>query len=267
MPTIYPICDRLAWSMLRTLAFFAYLVVLMVLTLLLFPMLGLVRAIGGSRAYDRAVGMITGGWARHLLWFGGVPVEVDRRGRPPREGPLCVVANHQGDADILLVVGFVPRLVGFIAKRELTHLPIISWWMRAMHCVFIERSSARQALAAIDRAVGRMRYGQAMILFPEGTRSRGRKMARFKPGSMKLAQDAEAPIMPVTIDGTYRLFEQRGVISPAPVRLTLHPIVPAETVSRLSRRELAARLEETIRAPLHPPNGRNRDDDPTAART
>jgi 1-acyl-sn-glycerol-3-phosphate acyltransferase len=236
--------------MLRTLAFFAYLVVLMMLTLLLFPLLWFLRAIGGSRAYDRAVGMITGGWARHLLWFGGVPVDVDRRARSPREGPLCVVANHQGDADILLVVGFVPRLVGFIAKRELTRLPVISWWMRAMHCVFIERSSARKALAAIDQAVGRIRHGQAMILFPEGTRSRGREMARFKPGSMKLAQDAEAPILPVTIDGTYRLFEQGGVITPARVRLTLHPIVPAGTVSRLSRRDLAARLEETIRAPL-----------------
>jgi 1-acyl-sn-glycerol-3-phosphate acyltransferase len=79
-----------------------------------------------------------------------------------------------------------------------------------------------------------------LTLFPEGTRSRGRGMARFKPGSMKLAQDAEAPILPVTIDGTYRLFEQRGVVA------------PTETVSRLSRRELAARLEETIREPLEP---------------
>lgn len=236
--------------MLRTLAFFAYLVVLMFLTLFLFPVLALVRATGGREAYGRAVGMITGGWARHLLWFGGVSVEVDRRARPPREGPLCVVANHQGDADILLVVGFVPRLVGFIAKRELTRVPIISWWMRAMHCVFIERGSARQALEAIDQAARRIRDGQAMILFPEGTRSRGRGMARFKPGSMKLAQDAEAPILPVTIDGTYRLFEQRGVITPARVRLTLHPIVPAETLARLSRRELASHLEETIREPL-----------------
>lgn len=236
--------------MLRTLAFFAYLAVLMVLTLFLFPVLSLIRAIGGRQARDRAIGMITGGWARHLLWFGGVPVELDRRARPPRSGPLCVVANHQGDADILLVVGFVPRLVGFIAKRELARLPIISSWMRAMHCVFIERGSRRQALAAIQQAVRRIRHGQAMILFPEGTRSQSRRMAEFKPGSMKMAQDAKAPILPVTIDGTYRLFEQRGVISPAPVRLTLHPVVSADTVSRLSRRELATHLEETIREPL-----------------
>lgn len=236
--------------MLRTVAFFAYLVVLMMLTLFVFPVLGLVRLFGGERAHDRALGMITGAWARHLLWFGGVPVEVDMRGRPPREGPLCVVSNHQGDADILLVVGFVPRLVGFIAKKELTRLPIISWWMRAMHCVFIERHSARQALAAIERAAGRIRAGQAMILFPEGTRSRSRRMADFKPGSMKLAKDAGAPVLPVTIDGTFRLFEERGVVTPAPVRLTLHKVVPARTVSRLSRRELAEHLQDTIRGPL-----------------
>jgi 1-acyl-sn-glycerol-3-phosphate acyltransferase len=236
--------------MLRTVAFFPYLGVLMMLTVLLFPAVGAVRLFADRAAHERFLRILTGAWARHLLWFGGVPVEVENRERPPATGPLCVVSNHQGDADILLVVGFVPRLVGFIAKRELTRVPIISWWMRAMHCVFLERASARQALEAIDRAVARIADGQAMILFPEGTRSRSRRMGSFRAGSMKLPKDAGAPVLPVTIDGTYRLFEQSGMIRPAPVKITFHPVVPAETVRSLSRRELAETLESTIRRPL-----------------
>lgn len=236
--------------MLRTIAFFPYLTVLMILTVLVFPAAGAVRLAGGRLAYERFLRRLTGAWARHLLWFGGVPVEVEARARVPASGPLCVVANHQGDADILLAVGYVPRLVGFIAKKELTRVPVISWWMRAMHCVFLERTSARQALQAIERAVARIADGQAMIIFPEGTRSKSRRMGTFKPGSMKLPKDAGAPILPVTIDGTFRLFEQSGVIRPAPVRITFHPVVPARTVRSLSRRELAEELEATIRTPL-----------------
>jgi 1-acyl-sn-glycerol-3-phosphate acyltransferase len=67
---------------------------------------------------------------------------------------------------------------------------------------------------------------------------------------MKLPKDAGAPVLPVTIDGTYRLFEQSGMIRPAPVKITFHPVVPAETVRSLSRRELAETLESTIRRPL-----------------
>jgi 1-acyl-sn-glycerol-3-phosphate acyltransferase len=236
--------------MFRTLAFFAYLTVLMVFTVFMFAPLLMVRLLGGRAAQESFIRILTGGWARHLLWISGVEVEVEQRGAPPVEQALCVVANHQGDADILMAVGFVPRLVGFIAKKELKKVPIISWWMQAMHCVFLERASARQALEAIDRAARRMREGQAMIIFPEGTRSRGKGMGRFKPGSMKLPQQAGAAVLPVTIDGTYRLFEETGRIRPRPVRIVFHPVVPADTVRRASRSELARVLKDTIEAPL-----------------
>ena len=228
-----------------------YLVILMMWTVPLFVPLVLVRLTGGREASERFTRILTGAWARHLLWFGGVRVEVERRGPPvPGNEVLCVVSNHQGDADILLAVGFVPRLVGFIAKRELKKLPVISWWMMAIHCVFLERSSARQALSVLAQAATKMQHGQAMIIFPEGTRSRSKQMGRFRPGAMKLPQDAGASILPITIDGTYRLFEESARITPRPVRMILHPVVPAEQVRRLTRKELAAALEERIASPL-----------------
>mgnify|MGYP006266272667 CR=1 FL=1 len=236
--------------MLRTVAFFAYLFPLMSLTTFLLPVVALVGLLGGDNARDRFLRITISAWARHLLWFGGVPVTVEERGRPPRTGPLCVVANHQGNADILLAVGFVPRLVGFIAKRELRTMPVIRSWMRAIHCVFLERSSARRALRALGEASRRMSAGRAMILFPEGTRSRGPRMSVFRAGSMKVIKDAAAPVLPVTIDGTFRLFEEEGRIRTVPVRLVFHPIVPAETVTRLGRRELADHLQRIIGEPL-----------------
>ncbi|MFP4011142.1 MAG: lysophospholipid acyltransferase family protein [Spirochaetaceae bacterium] len=239
--------------MLRTIAFFLYLGVVMLATVFFFPVLGLVGFFGGARARERYLWRLTSGWARHLLCVSGVPVEVRRLGDLPTERALCVVSNHQSAADILLVVGYVPRLLGFMAKRELKHVPVISWWMQATHCVFIERRSAAQALRAIDYAAQRIRDGQAMIVFPEGTRSRGRRMGLFKPGSMKLPKDAGAAILPVTIDGTYRLFEETGGIRPAPVRITFHPAVPGDKVMRLSRRELAEHLEAIIARPLEQP--------------
>jgi 1-acyl-sn-glycerol-3-phosphate acyltransferase len=236
--------------MLRTIAFASYFFPLMASTSMLFLPLALVRFVGGREASGDFVRILTGAWARHVLWAVGARVTVTQQGPSPRERILCVVSNHQGFADIPIAVGFVPRKVGFIAKQELARIPVMSWWMRAMDCVFLKRTSAQHALAVIRRAVDRMKHGRAMIVFPEGTRSRSRRMGSFKAGSMKLPKDAGAAVLPVTIDGTYRVFEEEGNIRPADITVTLHRVVPAETVRRLSRRELAELLQQRIARPL-----------------
>ena len=242
--------DMVCSCMLRTVAFIAYFFPLMASTTMLFIPLALVRLLGGVRAAGDFVRILTGAWARHVLWVVGARVTVRSEGPAPRERVLCVVSNHQGFADIPVAVGYVPRKVGFIAKQELTRLPVLSWWMRAMDCVFLKRTSAQHALRVIRRAVERMKGGRSMIVFPEGTRSRSRRMRSFKAGSMKLPKDAGAAVLPVTIDGTYRVFEEEGRIKPTEVSVTLHPVVPAETVGSLSRRELAELLQQRIARPL-----------------
>ncbi len=122
--------------------------------------------------------------------------------------------------------------------------------MKIFRCVFIDRGSVRRGVRAIDRAVENIRRGYPMLIFPEGTRSQSAKVGQFKGGSLKLAVESEATIVPVTIDGAYKVLEEGRKLRSAKTRLIIHSPLPFENYSSLRRRELADRLSSTISGPL-----------------
>lgn len=156
-------------------------------------------------------------------------VEVNGMSKLPEE-PVLFVANHQGLFDILLLLGYIDKPLGFIAKKEIKKLPIIASWMEQLKCVFIDRSNRRTALKVIEDGVESLQAGQSMVIFPEGTRSRGRTIQPFKSGSFRLATKANVPIVPLAIDGTYKILEQNeGKVQAAHVYLEVcDPIYPAQ---------------------------------------
>lgn len=205
-----------------------------------------------STAYEYAK-TVARVWAHHLLWLGRIEVDVYGLDNYPRGVPrICVVSNHQGYADILLLEAYLPDIGGFVAKQELKWVPVLSNWMRIFHCVFIDRRSVRRGTRAIDRAVSYVKQGFPMLIFPEGTRSHSKQMGRFRGGSLKLAVDSEATIVPVTIDGTFRVLEQNGRLQPARTTLTVHPPIEPEEYLDIRRGELATRLAHIISEPLNP---------------
>lgn len=148
------------------------------------------------------------------------------------------------------MVSVVPLPMGFVAKQELRRLPVISRWMDLIECSYIDRKDIRQSLRAIQQAQKSLESGQSMVIFPEGTRSKGREIGAFKPGSLKLAQKAGVPILPVAIDGSYHLYEERGRISATTVKVTIMPLIPAETVVEESSSDLMNRVFGDIRKAL-----------------
>jgi len=139
---------------------------------------------------------------------------------------MLFVSNHQGAFDIPLLLGFVPVLKGFVSKKENFRLPIVSTWMRLLGCIVIDRNDLRQSAGAIARGIRDLRAGRSLVIFPEGTRSKTGALRRFREGSFKLATRSGATIVPLTIDGSYRLLEgNRGRITPGTVRLHIHPPV------------------------------------------
>ena len=90
-----------------------------------------------------------------------------------------------------------------------------------------------------------------MVIFPEGTRSKCGQIGEFKAGSFKLATKAKVPIVPITIDGTYKLLEaNRGRIRPADVRVTIHPAIQTEGISREEEYALPERVKGIISSVL-----------------
>lgn len=161
--------------------------------------------------------------------------------------PVLFVANHQGLFDILVLLGYLEKPVGFIAKQEIKRIPIIRKWMEQLKCVFIDRSNRRTALKVIDDGVDSLKSGQSMVIFPEGTRSKGLEVGTFKSGSLRLATRAQVPIIPVAINGTYKMLEENGgKVKPAHVRLTIGKPIYPDQYKALKHNQLAIKLQTVI---------------------
>lgn len=170
----------------------------------------------------------------------------------PEEGPCVYVSNHQSYADILVLLNVIKHQTGFIAKEELASIPVFSKWILRIGSLFILRGDARESLKTISEGVDMIKDGYSLVIFPEGTRSRGGQMGEFKPGSLKLATKAKTVVVPLTINGSYKMYEEPGQITKnVTIEITVHK--PVDT-SQMDRKELAGlseNLEEIIKSALH----------------
>ncbi|WP_407270828.1 lysophospholipid acyltransferase family protein [Radiobacillus sp. PE A8.2] len=165
--------------------------------------------------------------SRNVIEKAGVNVHVTGQEKVPA-GPVLFVGNHQGLFDILVLLGYLGKPLGFIAKHEIKKLPIIPKWMELIHCVFIDRTDRRGAIQVINKGIENLEQGQSMVIFPEGTRSKGQALHPFKSGSLRLGTKAKVPIVPIAIEGTYKIMEQNnGRIKAAEVYVQIcDPIYP-----------------------------------------
>ena len=162
------------------------------------------------------------------------------------------MGNHQGNFDIPILLAYLDRPHGFVAKIETQKIPRIRSWMHYLHCVFLDRDNPRQAMGAIGEAAQTIQSGYPIILFPEGTRSRKDQMRSFQSGGLRLATKSEVPVVPLVINGSYRVMEAHGFwIHPAKVRLTILPPVAITGMSREEKKQLPSLLHDIIEQELN----------------
>lgn len=185
-------------------------------------------------------------WARRLLWAAGVKVTIQGAENIPKEAALFV-SNHQGNFDTPLMLSSPGPLKSMVAKIELTKLPGIRSWMAYFDCVFMDRSDPRQSLKCLTDAQHLLERGQSVVIFPEGTRSKGPAMGEFKPGALRCALKAEAPIVPVAIDGSYRAMEAHGFwIHPAHVHITILPPIITKGMEKDHTKVISEEVRQLI---------------------
>jgi len=189
-------------------------------------------------------------WARTTLLSTGSRVAVEGSENLPDHRNICFVSNHQGMFDIPLVLGFVGIPSGFIAKQELFKVTVLSHWMREIPCVFIDRGSARKAIESFQTSAEVIKSGHPMVIFPEGTRSKGDKMGDFHQGSLKLPAMAGATIVPLAIKGSWRVYEIDKNIHPVPLKLRILPAITPEDPIYNEKHNLTEHLHQLIESNL-----------------
>lgn len=208
--------------------------------------LGKQGKLGEQKAYLYG---ITSKWARAMVKLTGSTVEVVGKENIPDENVLFV-SNHQGNFDIPLLLGYLPKLKGFIAKVELENFPIVSGWMKRLGCLFLDRNNIRQSLLVLKQGIEQLKNGDTLVIFPEGTRSQCPTMGEFKKGSLKIAVKSGVTIVPITINGSYKLLEEKKRIRPGHVKIIVHPPVPTRSLSAEETKQLTNTVYNIIKQPL-----------------
>jgi 1-acyl-sn-glycerol-3-phosphate acyltransferase len=215
--------------MIPTVLYFSYVIASMLFLTPFGFIVAVLSLLGLRKPMSHAMYRIAQVWAILLVRFTGCRVTVTGRENIPRGEGVCFVSNHGSIFDIVLLLAYAGRPFGFIAKKELALIPFLNMWIPILGGFFIDRKNARKALRTIRAGVERIRAGGGMLIFPEGHRSRGQGLLPFHPGSLKLATQAEALIVPVALKGTYNVFERQYRVKPFPVKVSFgKPISTAE---------------------------------------
>lgn len=237
--------------MFRTIAWYLHFAGSLILTA---PKLSKANKLGKQGLVDEKkayVEEITSNWAMSQVKLSGAKVNVIGLENIPKDKPVVFISNHQGNFDVAIFMSYIRLYKGFVSKIETTKIPLVSTWMRHLNCVFMDRSNLRGAASAIIEGIKLVQEGTSLVIFPEGTRSKGGPLGEFKAGSFKLATKPKAPIIPVTIDGSYKLMEQNGgKVKPAFVTMTIHPPIETAGLSKEELNELPERVKAIIASKL-----------------
>lgn len=148
-------------------------------------------------------------WAfRCVVFLSGTKVIALGEENIPKDTAVLYVGNHRSFFDIILTYIRVPRPTGYVAKKEMLKVPLLSIWMKHLHCLFLDRDNIKEGMKTILAAIEKAKSGISICIFPEGTRNKtADTFLPFHEGSFKIAEKAGVPIIPMTIVNSSAIFE------------------------------------------------------------
>jgi 1-acyl-sn-glycerol-3-phosphate acyltransferase len=195
--------------------------------------------------YHACVAAFTLGWG----------VRVWHKKRLPQGGPMLLVSNHQSHMDPPLVGMAVGDPCTYLARHDLFKVPGLSWLIRRLGAVPIDRETGKDGLAAV---LDLLAQGKRVIMFPEGTRTPDGELQPIKPGVALLVKKAKCPVVPVGVVGAYHCWPKKqvlpvpaplGVFGPGrPLGVSFGEPLPAGYYSRMPREQIVADLQARIAA-------------------
>ena len=182
-------------------------------------------------------------WGHAILKISGIDVAV--RGTPHLDHgqSSILMANHQSNFDIPVLLAHLPIQFRWLAKAELFRIPIFGRAMRSCGYISIDRGNRESAFNSLAIAAATVKNGTSVVVFPEGTRSVDGIIRPFKKGPFVLAVDAGVPIVPIVINGTWSIMpKNRLTINPSRVTLDILPPVDTSGFDRSTKDVLMEKI-------------------------
>lgn len=235
--------------MLRTILAVLYVTVYLLFSMLLEPVIWL---IGRSSPEKRDYFIMN--WVKHgfrcIGAISGIRVTAKGRENIPTDRAVVFAANHRGFFDVIASYPLMVRPTGFLAKIEFARIPLLRFWMKNIHCLFLDRKDTKQGLETILKAIEKVKSGRSVFLFPEGTRSRTEgEFLPFHTGSFKIAIRAGAPVIPVTIVGAGAILDDHmPKICPGHIIIDFGEPIETAGMKPAERGKLPEQVRERIMA-------------------
>jgi len=164
----------------------------------------------------------------------------------PDTGGALICANHQSYFDPVLVGLTCERRMNYLARESLFRVPCLKQAIQFLDAIPIDRDGS--GLSGLKETLKRLKRGELVLIFPEGTRSRDGDMNSLKPGFCAVARRSKVPLVPVGFDGAYQAWP-RSAKCPRLSRTAVvvgEPIQPDQVVA-MDDKQLVAELEQRIR--------------------
>jgi len=182
----------------------------------------------------------------------GIKIEIRGLENIPAGRSCIFMSNHVSNLDPPVLIPLLPGRSSVLLKKELMSIPILGRAMRMAKFVPVERGNRRDAAkASVEAAADALRSGLHILVYPEGTRSRDGRLSTFKKGPFFLAEETQAPIIPIALSGTQTMMHKgSSAITPGVARIRVLPAI--EPSKYETREELMTAVRSAIAEALPP---------------
>ncbi len=181
-----------------------------------------------------------------LLTVAGIKVSKKGLENVPLDRPVIFVSNHASHFDIACLFTSLPRNIFFVAKKELLWVPFLGFNLWSTGHILIDRSNRKKSIESLRKAAQKIAGGRCVTLYAEGTRTTTGEMGSFKKGAFHLAIDAGVDVVPIYIDGTFKIWP-KGSWKIKPGKVTVNIGEPIKTTN-YSKQTVSQFVEDTRNA-------------------
>lgn len=165
----------------------------------------------------------------------------------PTEGGGLVCSNHQSLFDPVLVGVAFDRRLNYLARRSLFRFAPFRWLIEFLDAIPIDRDGT--GLGGLKESLKRLRRGELVLIFPEGSRTLDGRVALLKPGFVALARRGRVPLIPVAIDGAFQAWPRTALFPrPAVVHVCIGQPLTQDEIQQLTDEQLVEELQRRIEA-------------------
>ncbi len=189
-------------------------------------------------------------WSKFTCRVFLLGIKVEGRERLEKKQSYVFLANHQGYFDIFLTYGYMGHNFKWMMKEYLRKIPFVGIACKMSGQIFVDDSRS-----GIQKAVAQSREtlqgGMSMVIFPEGTRTYDGRMGDFKRGAFMLSNEIGLPIVPMTINGSFKVFSRKAKsVSHGTLSLYIHEPIPAEDYQKKPTKRFMQEVHDIIESKL-----------------